>query len=709
MAGEKSVLSGEDGQKITARLLKLCGWNLSEHIDFPCLSGKKHKPPGNKGERQQHSVDGINTYSSPLNLAAKKLVMVSAKHHAESYPSASPSKIYRTIKELAQCLDCATYSPQIQEDYLDGTDPDRDAEFDGLLTFFSSDPAEKNTSFFFEKHDSISIPTDQFNSIYFIDNRRATFLFSAIKEAQEYSTNREFSFIYPDTGAQNTEDISNSGKILPLELMCSDVLPILVEKDGSYHVLIFCNDLIEKQYLKRIIWLIHKLCGFAGKTVVYFPDYDPSRHNSMVNSVKQQFQESDYLNKIYLKKWDEFSFIKLKDDDAQHLDGARNFTPPNYQKVDEVSIEGKITDDYEKILPFGARIKPILDSSILGASDLKTFLKRKGIFIKHADKGLIIPLIANMILSPNELDYLKGLLVSKEEKTKATNKSAPFVGKPEKLREVVYRISPGAVNLKGNCKHLSTPRFIAKGDDRYELEINLERTNTTKDLISGKTRHEGRLTVLLENGKVNVKVEYTATETKKYLEDFASEINRRLRDEGCITQDIKGIKFRDFRSNLDRVDFLTGFKDIDASGIFFNGEVVNIRFKPDETLSAIPDDLQPYLDKVRNLDINGSLLEELPHIGEESYKNAILLSRIKIRFRFEIDDNKCECDATIGFPSTLNGKSVDDTTELVVSVEVLKSRNAQLVTPKGRLQNRLSRSLDQVIQSKYFTVYDAVK
>lgn len=148
MAGEKSVLSGEDGQKITARLLKLCGWNLSEHIDFPCLSGKRHKPPGNKGERQQHSVDGINTYSSPLNLATKKLVMVSAKHHAESYPSASPSKIYRTIKELAQCLDCATYSPQIQEDYLDGTDPDRDTEFDGLLTFFSSDPVEKNTSFF---------------------------------------------------------------------------------------------------------------------------------------------------------------------------------------------------------------------------------------------------------------------------------------------------------------------------------------------------------------------------------------------------------------------------------------------------------------------------------------------------------------------------------------------------------------------------------
>lgn len=176
----------------------------------------------------------------------------------------------------------------------------------------------------------------------------------------------------------------------------------------------------------------------------------------------------------------------------------------------------------------------ILDLLIFGVFDFKIFLKRKGIFIKYVDKGLIIFLIVNMIFFLNELDYLKGFLVSKEEKIKVINKFVFFVGKFEKLWEVVYRILLGVVNLKGNCKYLSILRFIVKGDDWYEFEINFEWINIIKDFISGKIRYEGRLIVLLENGKVNVKVEYIVIEIKKYLEDFVSEINCRLWDEGCI-------------------------------------------------------------------------------------------------------------------------------------------------------------------------------
>ncbi|MCB0651502.1 MAG: hypothetical protein KDC85_09530 [Saprospiraceae bacterium] len=706
MAGEKSVLSGEDGQKITSRLLRLCGWNISEHIDFPCFSNEKHKPPKNKGGRREHSVDGINVYYSPLNLSVTKLILISSKHHADSYPSTSKNKIYNAIKEHAQCLDCARVSPKIKDDYLDGFDSLRDIEYDGLITFFSSDISEKHNSFFFENYEFVSIPSDNFDTLFFIDNKRATFLYSAISEARQYSSNREISFIYPDTGAQNTEDISVSGKILPLELMCSDVLPILVEKEENNHVLIFCNDPIEKKYLKRIFWLIHKLSGFAAKTIIFFPDYDSGKHKGMANSVKQQFQESDYLNKISLKKWDDYSFIKLKDSEGEYLDTARNLGVQDFPQNDQNRINGKISDDYEKILPFGSRIKPILDSSILGASDLKNFLKRKGIFVKYADKGQIIPLIANMLLSPNELDYLKGLLIDKEEKPKAINKTAPFIGTEKKLREVVLALDPKIVPLSGNCKHLKQPTFIPKGDNRYELEINIERTNTTKDLISGKTRHEGRLTISLINDKLNVKEEYTSTDTKKYLDQLSSSLNFKLKKEGCIIVDLKGIKFRDFKSNLDRVEFMTGFINIDITDTFFEGQVVNIKFKPDESLKVIPADLEPYRNKVRNLDINGSLLEELPHIEKDSYKNAILLSRIKIRYNFQIDGNKGACIASINFPSTLNGKKVDDKTDLVISVEVLKTRDSHIITNNNRLQNRLSRVLDQIVQSKYFSLYD---
>ncbi|MBK8564435.1 MAG: hypothetical protein IPN76_14135 [Saprospiraceae bacterium] len=102
---------------------------------------------------------------------------------------------------------------------------------------------------------------------------------------------------------------------------------------------------------------------------------------------------------------------------------------------------------------------------------------------------------------------------------------------------------------------MQEPKLVSKGDNRYEIEINIERQNTTKDLISGRTQHEGRLTVLLDKGKVNVKIEYTSTETKKYLEDVAADLNDKLKGAGCIREDLRSIKFKDFPSNKDRVEF----------------------------------------------------------------------------------------------------------------------------------------------------------
>lgn len=708
MAGEKSVLSGEAGQKITKRLLELCGWNISEHIDFSCTNGENHKSHGSKNPRTQHSLDGIQCYDSPLNHLVKKLVCISAKHHIDEYPNAPKTKMYRTAKELAQCTDCARESPEISTFIFEGDGEERRTEFDGLVTFFSSSPEEKHISFFQENGKELSVPSDDFDTLFFIDNKRATFIYSAIVEAIAHSDDRKISFVYPDTGTnQDTENITPAGKLLPLELMCSDILPILVQKDDNCHVLIFCNDEIEKKYLKRVVWLVHRLCPFASRTYIYFPNYDPSKHETMVSAVKQEFQESNYVGRIHLRKWDDDSFIKLKDDTQIYEETAQ--VPAPFSVMEKPDSVGKISEDYDKILPFGSKIKPILASSILSASDLKDFLKRKGIFVKYADKELIVPIFANLLLSPRELDFLKGMLVDKEEKPKSVNKSALFLGEPAQLKEAVRRLQPAAIKLKANCKHLQTPKLVSQGDNRYEIEINIERTNTTKDLISGKTRHDGRLTVLLDKGKVNVKMEYTSNETKKYLEAVAADLSDKLKDAGCIQDDLRSIRFKDFPSNAERVEFLTGFKDIDHSDKFFKGEIVNIKFKPDENIPDLPYELKSYRGKVKNLDINGSLLEELPHIGNIEYQNAILLSRVKIKYWFSVDNNQGLCIAEIGFPSTLNGRKVDVETDLEVSVEIFRSKGDNITGNIPRLQNRLSRLLDQIVLSKYQAAHDKIE
>ena len=310
-----------------------------------------------------------------------------------------------------------------------------------------------------------------------------------------------------------------------------------------------------------------------------------------------------------------------------------------------------------------------------------------------------------MILSPIELDILKGMLVEKEEKPKSRNKCADFTGTIEMFTEAVNAVSPINHKLEANSSHLKTPKFTRKDETRYELEIELKRESTTKELISGTTHRSGLLVVNIEDNKVNVKAEYTSKETKNYLLNVMEGLNYQLLKQGCIKQNLKGIKFSDFLSNQKRSEFLTSFKDVDYSSKFFKGQIVNIKFKPDENVKVLPPSLEDYRGIVRNLDINGSTLERLSLVLDEKNQNCILLSRVKLFYNFDLEGNQGKCIASISFPSTLNGKEVDTSNELEVSVEVLKDKASKLNWGIPRLQKRISRELDKIVVNKYYSKY----
>ena len=594
MSGEKSVLSGEAGQLITKNLLALCGFTISEHIQYECDEKEKHKSPKAEKGRGNHNVDGFLSYYNPLNHAERKIILISAKHHIDKYINYKKTKLYATTKDIAQCISCATENPKVNSELVTISNDTKNRKYEGIVTFLSSSQEEKYESIFNKKENEISVPSDDFNAIYFIDNKRATFLYSAITEARNFSDSGKVSFIYPDTGLNEIpEEIARAGKMLPMELLCSNVLPILVEKGEHNYVLIFCNDKIEQKYLKRIIWLVHRLCAFASKTVIYFPDYDTTLHETMVNSVKQNFQESDAISDIAVRKYDTLSFIRLKEEGIEVHTKSVSIPFPNNETVSSLS-NVKINEEYDKILPYGRMLQPILASSNLSASDLKKFLKKKGIFIKYADKNLLIPFFVSMILSPLESDILKGMLIEKEEKPKWQNKSAPFIGDTTKLKQAIREIKPLEINLKLNCEHEKVPRFEKKDDTRYELSIELKRVNSTKELISGTTHRSGLLVVSIENGKINVKTEYTSAETKDYLNKLCERLNYQLLQNNCIKQELRGVKFSDFDSNEKRVEFLTSFKDVGYSTNFSEGSITNIKFKPDETIQNLPSSLSQY-------------------------------------------------------------------------------------------------------------------
>jgi len=432
MAGEKSVKSGDDGHKIVHELLSLVGWHTADHIQYDCSYGEKHKSKDtSKGPRKNHNIDMLFQYDSPLNHKNRDIVLISVKHNENEYSSGFGSLCDAYIKDLAQCIHCAPTSTDL-DDLVQPTS--RNKYYTGIIVWLSSAPHEKERDLVGALQDSISKPRAlNFNTIYIIDNRKATFLYSAIQSAKTYRPTTKLKYLYHHTGQnQSIENILLTSTILPIELLNSSILPIVKEDDTKASVLLYCNCAFNKDYLKRIIWLSHKLCGLSNEIIIFFTDYNETKHSAIVSATKHSFADVDFINKIMVKNFDYQSFISLKE--SNHENESIRYTSST--KVREKKVSNLLEDDrqIDKILPFGEMIKPILSSSQLTDTDLKEFLESKGIIVRSSDKEMTVPIFASMLLLPEELDKLRELLEEKEEKPKSTIKTQLFL-KTKQLRK----------------------------------------------------------------------------------------------------------------------------------------------------------------------------------------------------------------------------------------------------------------------------------
>lgn len=706
MAGEKSLLSGEAGQLITKRLLKLCGWEITEHIDFPCNNGDKHKSHGAKGGRQNHNVDGIYAYKNPLGHEERKIEFISSKHTLLSYGGTSHTKVYDALKDICQCITCGRSSSKIEEEYItnfEGNPKDRN---EGILTMLSSEESEHLDKISMEKLTKVSIPSGEYDAVYLFDNKRVSFIYSIINKAKQLSDTNAYSFIYPDTGYnENIKEISNSGRILPIEIIKSDIVPIVVKKNQRNLVLIFCNDSIEEKYLQRVIWLAHRLCAFASEIKILFPNYNETTHRSIVNKAKQRFQESDIIDNIKITKYNYIPFTEIKEDGwEQEFIDAPSITIPPDNKIPKPHPE--LQKNFHEILPFGRIIRPMLASGNILASDLKKFLKLKGIFVKEAKKELMLPILCNLILSPNELDMIRGNIIKKEEKPKQKTRISKLIGDKKKIKDAIEILNPKILKLPlaSGCSHTVKPELKKIDDNTYLLEVKIVKENTSKDLLVGKSEREGSVRIVIGDKDIRSNLEYTSADVRKFLSMVCERLDVHLQQEKVIGKPSRKIQFVGFRSNQERVEFLVSFSDLRYSNIFIESEVKNIRFCPDQRKGKLPVGIEEYSGSVKNMDLN--LINKLRLFDDDNIKDSVLMSRIKIEYKFQFEGSTGYCNGTIHFPSALNAKSPDWDDELEVTLELKSTKDSFYRILPNTLQRKLSQQLRNLVVTKYLGSYD---
>ncbi|WP_143959485.1 hypothetical protein [Litoribacter populi] len=665
---ENSVRSGRDGEKIANEILKLIGWgSASWNIDIDCAFPTRHKPTVKSNPH--HGIDILYSYDNPLYHDRRDIIIGSVKHSENGYPSSKGSELTKNINELAVNLDCTKQSDNIIQ--LVGNSK-LQTHFKGLLFCLSSLDSEKEYDLAQHTNNNIDFGTNKFEEIFLVDNKRATFLISSIKTAENYLPLSEVKFLYQNTG-KNMEksQLLLSGERLPIQFINSEIIPIVKEeKDtGRISCLIFCNNPYSKENASRLIWLSHKLCGLTNEIRIYFPNYDNNKEYE-VNAVKQLYKDETFTTKITFHRFNKFDLISLKETQSK-----TPFTKSIQDKQVELTHSTKISDDIDKILPYGDILIPKLRTSILSEVNLHVFLNRKGIITAKKNKNDILPLFSCLLLSPDELDSLKATYREKEDKPKEIERIATVNLGSKSLWETFNEFFPilKSVNNSGlpkSCNLVGNP-ILARVNSDYNhliLKYKIEKENTNKDFLTGKTFHDALMEIKYENNQIIFIDQHTSSETYKLNKNYFDGFKKALKKENLLIEEFKSIQFLDFTNN-ERVQFLLSFltlqssKEINIKNITLD----SMKFRADDTISGLPKDLESLKGRVSNLNLNGKELHDTIYLSDGGYRSAILCEKVRFNISYKYFNRNGICSIEVAFSGALGAKGYKDT-ELRISI-----------------------------------------
>jgi hypothetical protein len=290
MAGEKSKTSGEIGEKIAAGLLTKIGWapNL-KNIPIKCNTPSHKNEAGN--QRTSHGEDRIFLYNSPFHDSRTEVVHISVKNNIGAYPStdAAIKKLFKThLAELHEVIECAQYSEEVQK-ATTTFKARKNISHSGMLVWVHNDSndIEKDIKPVLSK---IRLEQDSDVPVYLIDAGRAGFLMNVIDDVE--LRKKPWEFFYPVIGTVTTVDEARTGKFLPLEIIASDVLPIVVSDGDKKEMIVYANQpFSEDAYKKLMAYGLRFSTSLVNTIRIGMPDYNPATHQADAETARLAFSD----------------------------------------------------------------------------------------------------------------------------------------------------------------------------------------------------------------------------------------------------------------------------------------------------------------------------------------------------------------------------------------------------------------------------------
>lgn len=294
--GEISKTVGEFGEQAAYRLLDRIGWtNGQRGISIPCNDSSRHT------NRQTHGVDYLKLYSCPLVQQRLVNAVVSVKATKDAYDKYPNSKFKTHLKELSDICHCYRRSNE-KADALQpfNNDPIEQETVVGVLIWLSNEEGEKERDLLGETSTAlIESPNDlSFDAAYFVDTRKAEFLWEILNHADENYAGWEF--LYIETGLNYREDIKvKSGSLLPVEYINAGVIPLKYSQGDGENLILYTIERFHEEDLKKLVGLANKLSsGFAGSIDIFFPDFNSLSHTNEMKRAIEYFQDENISKKV---------------------------------------------------------------------------------------------------------------------------------------------------------------------------------------------------------------------------------------------------------------------------------------------------------------------------------------------------------------------------------------------------------------------------
>lgn len=324
----------------------------------------------------------------------------------------------------------------------------------------------------------------------------------------------------------------------------------------------------------------------------------------------------------------------------------------------------------DSILPQGEALRTYLAQPYIGAGDIKTVLRNRGVFINTQEKEQTIPALSLSLIRPSEFSQLQLAYTTKEDNPKITTQTIKWQGQETLLDSIPDSIDANRLldlDFK-NFKVLGTPNFypVNKDLDTIRMDYLLERVDRSKSWADSHKTFKGSIEIKKNKAKNELIIisTHTAPETRTTNKAISNHLVSHFKSVKQIDESeaVTSIRFCDF-TNTNRFQYLLGLTQYSRLVAISFIEVVDIGIAPDPD-NLLPTDLGWMKEKIRNLDMKGFNLEHSDFLSNVSYRPSLFLHRLDAKFRFSTSGLDGNCVISLGFPEFSAGQSKDSEIEL---------------------------------------------